>query len=317
MHSVRPGHRNPSQDELVLPPTASVPTSTPIEVNLPRSIKSHEYHVDHQSQEQDTRPDLVATLALLNEKSQENAQLMKEIDALRAAASVPRPRELELEQELEVVRASLEAIQVSLAASEKRAADLARGKESAEKDREFFREYYAKASGFVTSVQDENAELLKEAQIAKEQASTGVEVVKATYMARVHALEDDARTYKRLAMFIMEKDTRTNDDIRRRAAEEPELRARCDELGKELREVRNEMVDLQEEVDDKEMKIEELEQQLDSWKRQTTVLNADLSQVKSLQEGVDKVYQCGWRIDDDVNVPCDQVFTTYEVCPSL
>ncbi|KAG6878558.1 hypothetical protein C0992_007920, partial [Termitomyces sp. T32_za158] len=285
-HSVRSGHHNPSQDELILPPTAPVPISTPIE-----------------SQEQDTGPDLVATLALLNEKSQENAQLMKELSDLRAAASVRRPRELELERELEEVRASL-------VASEKRAADLARGKESAEKDREFFREHYAKASGFVTSVQEENAELQKEAQIAREQASTGVEAVKATYMARVHALEDDARTYKRLAMFIMEKDTRTNDDIRRKAAEEPELRARCDELGKELRGVRNEMVNFQEEVENKEMRIGELEQQLRSWKRQATVLNADLRQLKRAQEGMDTVYQCGWRGDD---VPCNQIFPTYEV----
>ncbi|KAG6877421.1 hypothetical protein C0993_007619 [Termitomyces sp. T159_Od127] len=299
-HSVRSRHRNPSQDELILPPTAPVPTSTPIE-----------------SQEQDTGPDFVATLALLNEKSQENAQLMKEINVLRAAASAPRPRELELERELEVLRASLEAVQVSLTASEKRAADLARGKESAEKDREFFREHYAKASGFVTSVQEENAELQKEVQIAREQASTGVEAVKATYVARVHALEDDARTYKRLAMFIMEKDIRTNDEIRRKAAEEPELRARCDELGEELRGLRNEFVDLQEEMEDKTMRTEELEQQLGSWKRQATFLNADLCQVKSLHEGVDKVYECSWRVDDDVNALCRQIFTTYEVCSFL
>ena len=31
-----------------------------------------------------------------------------------------------------------------------------------------------------------------------------------------------------MAEFLVEKDQRTNDDIRRRAAEEPELRAKCD-----------------------------------------------------------------------------------------
>ncbi|KAH0578883.1 hypothetical protein H2248_003075 [Termitomyces sp. 'cryptogamus'] len=298
LHNNRSGHYDSPKDELVLPPTAPAPSSTPME-----------------SQEQDNRPDFVATLALLNEKSQENAQLTKEINTLRealAAASAPRPRELELERELEVLRASLEAAQASFSASQERVADLARGKESAEKDREFFREHYAQASGFVTSVREENAELQKEAQIARDQASIGVDAVKATYIARVKALEDDAKTYKRLALFIMEKDIRTNDDIRRRAAEEPELRARCEELAKEFRMLRNEIVDLQEEVDDKELKIKELEQQLRNWQSQATVLNADLCKVKSLQEGEGKVYQCGWRVGDDANVPCDEVFATYE-----
>ncbi|KAG6860120.1 hypothetical protein C0995_015500 [Termitomyces sp. Mi166 len=314
-HSGCSGHHKPSQDELVLPPTAPVPSPTPIEVNLIVFVNHPEFYVDDQSQEQDNRPDFVATLALLNEKSQENAQLTKEINTLRealAAASGPRPPELELERELELVRASLGAAQASLAESEKRVADLTRRKDSAEKDREFFREHYLQASGFVTSVREENAELQKEAQIAREQASTGVEAVKATYVVRVKALEDDARTFKRLALFMMEKDIRTNDDIRRRAAEEPELRARCEELSKDLRHLRNEIVDLQEEVDDKDIKIQELEQQLKSCQRQATVLNADLTKVKSLQEGEDKVYQCGWRVDDDGNVPCGQVFATYE-----
>ncbi|KAG6860164.1 hypothetical protein C0995_014892 [Termitomyces sp. Mi166 len=155
----------------------------------------------------------------------------------------------------------------------------------------------ALAPGFVTSVREENAELQKEAQIAREQAPTGVEAVKPTYVGCIKALEDDARTLKRLALFMMEKDIRTNDEIRR-TAEEPELRARCEELMKDLRHLRNEIVDLQEDVDDKYIKIQELEQQLRSCQRQATVLNADLTKVKSLQEGEDKVYQCGWRVDD-------------------
>ncbi|KAG6827301.1 hypothetical protein H0H92_012398 [Tricholoma furcatifolium] len=290
-HSRHSVQRTRSKENLVLPPTASMPSPTPIE-----------------SQEQDNAPDFIATLALLNEKSQEIAALREAL----LAAQAPRPRELELEQELQTVRASLEAAQTSVADSERRVSDALRGKESAEKEREVFRDCYAKASGFATTIREENAELEKQAKIAKEQATTGVEAVKAMYSGRVKALEDDVIMYKRLATFIMEKDVRTNDEVRKRAAEEPELRARCGELAKENRVLKNEIVELRDDLEDKEIRVNYLERQLNMWKNQTTMLNADLNKVKSAQEGVDRVYQCGWRIDDALNVPCEQVFTTYD-----
>ncbi|KAG6864660.1 hypothetical protein C0991_008037 [Blastosporella zonata] len=297
-NSGRSAQRMPSKEHLVLPSTAPIPSPPAIE-----------------SQEPDHNPDFVATLALLNEKSQENFQLANELSTIReelAAAQAPRLRELQLERELQLTQETLGAAQKSLAESERLAAELTRLKDSAEKEREFFREHYGQASGFVTTVREENAELEKQAQIARDQATAGVEVVKATYVARVKALEDDVRTYKRLAMFIMEKDVRTNDDIRRRAAEEPELRARCEELAEENRDLKTQITDLRDDLDDKEAEVKEVEYQLGSWKKQTAVLNADLTKVKSRQEGVDKVYQCGWRVDDDVNAPCEQEFTTYE-----
>ncbi|KAG6909778.1 hypothetical protein DXG01_015494 [Tephrocybe rancida] len=296
--SGRSAQRKPSKDNLVLPPTAPLLSSQAIE-----------------SQEQDNQPDFVATLALLNEKSQENAQLTKEISALRealVAAQAPRPREMDLELELQQVRESLQTAQSSFAESERRVAELTQGKGSAEKEREFFREHYAKASGFVTTVREENSELEEQAKIARDQATAGVETVKATYVARIKALEDDVRTYKRLAMFIMEKDMRTNDDVRQRAAEAPELRARCEELAKDNRGLHTDLTELQDIFDRKRARAKQLKQQLKIWKKQATALNADLSKVKSAQEGEDTVYQCSWRIDDDANEPCGQEFTTYE-----
>ncbi|KAF8066607.1 hypothetical protein FPV67DRAFT_1397658, partial [Lyophyllum atratum] len=121
----------------------------------------------------------------------------------------------------------------SLAESEKRVADLTQAKQNAVKETDFFREQYAKASGFVTSVREENNELEKQAQIAKDQAMTGVEMIKATFTARVKTLEEDIKAWRQIATFMMEKDVRTNDDIRRRAAEEPELRAQCEALEEE------------------------------------------------------------------------------------
>lgn len=54
-------------------------------------------------------------------------------------------------------------------------------KVSVEKDRDFFREQYMQASGFVSSVRDENAELEKRVEVAEGQAQEGVAVIKALY----------------------------------------------------------------------------------------------------------------------------------------
>jgi len=54
-------------------------------------------------------------------------------------------------------------------------------KVSAEKDRDFFREQYVQASGFVGSVREENVELEKRVEIAEGQAREGVAAIKALF----------------------------------------------------------------------------------------------------------------------------------------
>ncbi|KIK94326.1 hypothetical protein PAXRUDRAFT_457755 [Paxillus rubicundulus Ve08.2h10] len=100
-------------------------------------------------------------------------------------------------------------------------------KVSADKDRDFFREQYAQASAFVGSVSEENLELEKKAKIAEGQAQEGVAMIKALFENRVKALQDDIQRWKSLAELLQEKDNRTNDMIRLRAAEAPELEERC------------------------------------------------------------------------------------------
>ncbi|KIJ62309.1 hypothetical protein HYDPIDRAFT_94731, partial [Hydnomerulius pinastri MD-312] len=107
---------------------------------------------------------------------------------------------------------------------------LTTAKASAEKDRDFFREQYAQASGFVGSVRAENVELEKKAQIAEGQAQEGVAAIKALFENRVKALQDDVYRWKTLAELLQEKDHRTNDEIRLRAAQAPELEERCRQL---------------------------------------------------------------------------------------
>ncbi|GLB40913.1 hypothetical protein LshimejAT787_0901280 [Lyophyllum shimeji] len=304
--------RQPSPDgDLVLPPTAP-PPSFP-DVSVEAGAPSYE-------------PDFVATLALLNEKSQENAELIKEIEALKnalaAATSEAPTREKELERELAEARERRDQAVASLAESEKRAEDLELAKVSVEKDREFFREQYAKASGFVTSVREENKELEQQAQIAREQAETGVKMVRATFEARVKTLEDDNKAWRRIALFIAEKDERTNDDIRRRAAEEPELRAQCEELEEDNR-VMKEVIDgLQEDLQDRETQVKDLKLEVGRWKKETARLNLELSEVKARLEtldrpadvapqGTDMVYRCQWRPEGS-NEACYGLFSTIE-----
>ena len=60
-------------------------------------------------------------------------------------------------------------------------ASMTAAKGSAEKDRDFFREQYTQASGFVGSVREENMELENRVKIAEGQAQEGVAAIKAFF----------------------------------------------------------------------------------------------------------------------------------------
>ncbi|KAG8221467.1 hypothetical protein J3R82DRAFT_1674 [Butyriboletus roseoflavus] len=106
---------------------------------------------------------------------------------------------------------------------------------SAEKDRDFFREQYTQASGFVNSVREENMELEKRVKIAEGQAQEGVAAIKAFFEGRIKALQADVDRWRGLTGLLEEKDRRTNDEIRIRAAQAPEFRDLCDRLDAENR----------------------------------------------------------------------------------
>ncbi|KAG5653215.1 hypothetical protein H0H81_001692 [Sphagnurus paluster] len=283
---------------------------------------------DDDRQASPSKLDLAATVQLLNEKSRENAQLCQEIETLRSALATatdatPQFESSEIQHELVEVRASRDAALASLSASEKRVADLTRGKEGAERDLEFFREQYAKASGFITSVREENNELEEQVKIAKEQAATGVEAVKAIFAARVKMLEEDIVHWRRMAMFLMEKDIRTNDGIRRRAAEEPELRVQCDVLDDENRAMKELLDTLQDDLQEREAQTRDLEAELMQSKKDVARLTVALSSsqaklesvskdIEDLAKGDEMVYRCQWRLESGSDV-CNGLFSNTEV----
>ncbi|KAL0958934.1 hypothetical protein HGRIS_014250 [Hohenbuehelia grisea] len=148
-----------------------------------------------------------------------------------------------------------------------------KAKVAAESDVNFFREQYAQASSFVAATRAENAELQQQVKIADGRASEGVASIRAMFQARIEAAEREAKRSHHLVQLLTEKDIRTNDDIRRRAAEEPQLRKQCKELQEDLisaAEARRRL----------EHTVEELEAARDEWEVQRDQLLAELGEVK-------------------------------------
>ncbi|KAF8154419.1 hypothetical protein B0H34DRAFT_716392 [Crassisporium funariophilum] len=196
-----------------------------------------------------------------------------------------------------------------------------KSKASAEQDRDFFREQYAKASGFVSSVRDENKELEKRIKIAEEQTQAGVGMVKATFELRIKKLEDDVQAWRKMAEFMMEKDRRTNDDVRRRAGEEPELRARCGRQEATLELAHERIEDLEAQLEEKDRSWLDALEERERWKQDNMRLNLELNEATTKLEKIGKaggvdgyvsngpgsVYRCQWRSEIG-DVACEAVF---------
>ena len=118
--------------------------------------------------------------------------------------------------------------------------ELRRKKLEAEKDRDLFREMYSKASAHVSEVSKENNELLERAELAEGQVKDGLQMIKGTYEERVRVLEAEVERWKAQATLLTARDRRTleNEEFRRKAAMEPELRAENERLREEMKKLR-------------------------------------------------------------------------------
>lgn len=102
--------------------------------------------------------------------------------------------------------------------------ELQRRKADAEKDRDLFRDLYSRASAHASNVTRENNELLERVSIAEGQVRDGLAMIRGTYDQKVRRLEEEVEKWKGLCQLLTTKDQRTGDELRRRAALEPELR---------------------------------------------------------------------------------------------
>ncbi|EED84085.1 predicted protein [Postia placenta Mad-698-R] len=99
--------------------------------------------------------------------------------------------------------------------------ELQRRKVDAERDRDLFRDLYGKASAHAGEVSKENNELQERLVIAEGQG---------TYEERVRLLEAEVAKWKAQCELLVSRDQRTDDEVRRRAALEPELREENERL---------------------------------------------------------------------------------------
>ncbi|KAI0651153.1 hypothetical protein C8Q79DRAFT_15322 [Trametes meyenii] len=113
--------------------------------------------------------------------------------------------------------------------------ELQRRKAEAEKDRDLFRDLYGKASAHASEVSKENNQLLERAELAEGQARDGLAMIKATYEERVRRTEQEAARWRAQYKLITERDSRVDDELRKRAALEPELRAEVQRLREKLK----------------------------------------------------------------------------------
>ncbi|KAF8344883.1 hypothetical protein F5887DRAFT_245442 [Amanita rubescens] len=256
-------------------------------------------------------------VALLQQERTRNQNLHEEIASLRRALELAKgsTSSSELGQRLKDVEVALEQEKVTWNAERTSLLDavenVTKGKESALKDIDFFREQYARASGFVTSTREENKELEKRAKIAEDQAKSGVAMIKATYENKVKELERHMEKWQTMATFLIQKDYRTeNDQLRRRAAEHPELKAKCWSLEANVSFLTSEISQLGKDRD-------RMESELDYWKQEAERVSTELNNSRVEMERFiqastsgEMVYRCLWRTDE--NKPCDEVVQTIE-----
>ncbi|KAG1874890.1 hypothetical protein F4604DRAFT_1581815, partial [Suillus subluteus] len=231
---------------------------------------------------------------------------------------------------------------------------LTRSKSLAEKDRDFFRDQYTQASGFVSATRAENVELEQKAKTAEGQARDGVALIKHMFESQIKALKEDVDRWRGVSALLQEKDRRTDDLIRRRAAEHPELAERCRQLERQVDLLRADLIELgrvhqkssveRDKIQD--LKLSELREhnqmpdfhlvklsytELEpgeiielnglsgpdtSFLSQADALEVDVSPEEAEEEDCG-LYPCKWKTGPDVIDQCQQSFDCREVGSAL
>ncbi|KAF9002425.1 hypothetical protein BDQ17DRAFT_1326554 [Cyathus striatus] len=181
----------------------------------------------------------------------------------------------------------------------------------AENDCKSIRDAYNRADSFAMSLRKENAELEERSAVAENQAKVGVAAIRKTFEMRVKQLEDDARMWKKTANFLMEKDMRTNDEIRRRAAEHPQLELQVKELEERLESAVNNIHGLAKQISEREVKITHVEAERDKWKQEAEMFYEQLEDLKS------KVRKFEWSRDEPMVYACECESEDHKPCGAL
>ena len=269
-----------------------------------------------------------SALSLLAAKSEEVSRLDRQLTTEQEKNAALQQQVSELQARLAVVQTEAreewsserEALTLKLQAAED-------GKKRALADVELFKDQYRNASGFVISTREENRELEKRTAIAEQQAKDGVALIRATFEARVKSLEEDLRSWKRMAEFVVEKDRRTNDEIRMRAASEPEWRAKLKRAKDELAKCHDVQEDQQVQLDEVQKQLEDAEEDVQRYKSEAHRLALELAEANTTLERLGRngqsedssgdghqfVYRCSWQVGAPGEF-CRQYFGKLSVC---
>ncbi|KAJ7100781.1 hypothetical protein B0H15DRAFT_461032 [Mycena belliarum] len=318
-------YNKPADDaDLVLPPTASTRQNTPAPATPPVEPPADPRHLDAAMSLLNVKSDenrrlerlLAEARALLAEERAKTVTLQERVDTLEHRPfSQPSTNDGDLDPRLAVYEERLTSAQASLAAAlkSKESAEAERDKARSEladteKGMEVFRASYAHASQYADEKAAENKELEKRVKIAEEATREGIATIKATFDLREVALKSETRDWRNQANFLREQAIRTNDpDLRRRAAEHPELVAKYgrladenDDLKDRLSYSEDDLLVKQDEIDRLEARLAEVTGELDSLKAGTLGVDGDF-----------KVLRCGWRAEV-TNVACPALCVTQE-----
>ena len=140
--------------------------------------------------------------------------------------------------------ASSEELEAALKEKEALSAELALVKASqddAVKDKEIFREMYAKASDYADDLRKEVADYKDRVQIAESQVQNSIGLIQRAARAKEEQLQFELNRVKGLLHLLATRDERTDDEVRRKAAIEPELRGVIRELKEEISDVRDDL----------------------------------------------------------------------------
>ncbi|KAK2467658.1 hypothetical protein APHAL10511_000513 [Amanita phalloides] len=311
------------QAEGVVESTAVEMVECPREEKRTNPVMGQDASNTHQSNEAQpaltTRSDQVGQPdALLQQAQAQNQELQNEIALLRRELEVAAGNsglDKPLEQQLAESKAAYEQDRTSWDAERgsltTAVQEMTRAKEAALKEIDFVKGLYDRASNFAASTSRENRELEERAKIAEGQAKIGVAMIKATLENRVKELENHVDKWQTMATFLIHKDQRTdNDELRQRAAEHPELEAKCQSLEEEVGLLRAQLENGTEERDKTAIVMGYWKQEVERLSTMLDKSRAEVERLTQVSPSYEMVHRCLWRTEE--NQLCDGVFQTLE-----
>lgn len=217
-------------------------------------------------------------------------------------------------------------------------------RDDAERNASIFKDLYSKASSFTDELREENANLRSRLTLAETQVSKGVQQIRALYSAQAKKMSSELERSQLLLSVLQEKDRRTDDDVRRKAAREPELLAKIEELRADYQEKKGDLATVLRQRDDLLVEKQHLNDQIEAARSERLGLRTELRRLQvelarfsarersikkmidlpnSLDQDADtddedddpseeEVFVCSWAIDDGAE-RCGETFSTRQV----